>query len=212
MQKEKRNNKRQSFLGIVSSFLLFFGSIIIVINLVDNQSKKIIEKKAMDDFFKVQNQVNQLEDIEENIEQEEEISNNKTYSYMAVIEIPKIKLKQGFFDKKSYYNHVDRNIKILNESDLPNKKFGNVILVGHSGIGQVAYFKKIHSLALEDEIIIYYRKLKYIYKVLDIYDIDKTGYIKLKDWVDKSTLTLITCHSNKDKQIVVVSELVDIKK
>ena len=57
---------------------------------------------------------------------------------------------------------------------------------------------------------IFYNGSEYKYKVVNIYDIQKTGNANIVRNANKSTLTLITCRHNTDKQIVVICELVGI--
>ncbi|MEI3402428.1 MAG: hypothetical protein V8R51_09140 [Clostridia bacterium] len=44
------------------------------------------------------------------------------------MKIPSINLERGLVAKDSYYNNVNRNIKILDKSDMPDQENGNVIL------------------------------------------------------------------------------------
>lgn len=209
MLKEKRNNnKDKGLLKIVGSFLIFIGLFLVIVTLLVDYKQDKKDKDAIEVFFEMQEQIIVADEL---VDETSEITNTnaKNYNYIAVIEIPKINLKQGFFDKGSYYNNVDKNIKILNESDMPDKEYGNIILAGHSGTGRAAYFKNLKQLAINDEIYIYYKGIKYIYKVSDIYDVEKTGKINIKNWANKTTLTLITCRSNTNKQIVIVSELIN---
>ena len=99
----------------------------------------------------------------------------KKVDYIAVIKIPKIGLEKGLASKGSYYNNVNRNILILNESDMPDKENGNVILAGHSGSGRTAFFKNLYKLETDDEVSIFYGGSEYKYKVVNQYDIEKTG-------------------------------------
>ena len=46
---------------------------------------------------------------------------------------------------------------------------------------------------------------------MKIYDIDKTGKAKIDRDNNTSTLTLITCRHNTEKQIVLIAELQNIQ-
>ena len=145
-------------------------------------------------------------------EQSEELDNNNTnnYSkenYVAVIKIPKIGLERGIYEQSSRLNTVDKNIQILKESDYPNINNGNFILAAHSGVGKIAYFKNLYKLDLNDEVKIIYNGKEYSYKVVNKYEVDKTGHIEILRNMNVSTLTLTTCKHNTDKQIVVICEL-----
>ena len=86
---------------------------------------------------------------------------------------------------------------------------GNFILAGHSGSGRVSYFKNLDKLVIGDISYIYYGGIKYTYKVTNIYDIEKNGTALITRDLDKTTLTMITCRHNTNKQIIVISELIN---
>ena len=142
-------------------------------------------------------------------QQKAEEKHSKSVNYIAIIKIPKIKLEKGFFGKDSYQNNVNKNIEILDDSDMPDKEKGNVILAAHSGNSKVSYFKNLYKLETNDSISIFYQGSEYKYKIVNIYDIPKTGTAKIKRNIDKSTLTLITCRQGTDNQIIIISELVE---
>ncbi len=128
---------------------------------------------------------------------------------IGYLEIKKINLKQGLVSKNSYYNSVNRNIQILSASDYPDKNKGNVMLAAHSGTSSISYFKNLYKLSKGDEAIIYYKNYVYTYKIVNIYNVPKTGTVSVKRDVKKSCLTLITCtHNSKTEQTVYILELV----
>ena len=57
---------------------------------------------------------------------------------------------------------------------------------------------------------IVYNNKEYKYKMVNSYEIEKTGYAHIVRNAEKSTLTLITCKSNSNKQIVIICELVEV--
>ena len=125
------------------------------------------------------------------------------------MKIPKIELEKGILEKNNVYNNVDKNIEVLDESDMPDVKNGNVILAGHSGNAKNAFFKNLYKLNRNDDIFVFYNGFEYKYKVVNIYSVKKTGNIHIVRNSNKSTLTLITCINNTNKQLVVISELID---
>ena len=133
--------------------------------------------------------------------------NEKSINYIAVLRIPKINFKRGLVDKDSKYNNIKYNIMIHKESDAPDKEGGNVILVAHSGTAGVSYFRNVDKLSLDDEIYLDYNSQTYSYKITNIYDIEKTGIAPIRKETTKSTITLITCRHNTNKQIVVIAEI-----
>ena len=131
---------------------------------------------------------------------------NTSNDYLAVIEIPKISLRRYLYDVNSKQNDVDKNIEVLKNSDMPSVKGGNLILAGHNVHTSVGHFKNLHKLVINDEIIIYYNNIKYVYKVSKIYDVLKTGTVAIKRDKSQNTVTLITCLGN-DRQLVVIGYL-----
>ncbi len=152
------------------------------------------------------------ETIQVNQETEEQVEENSTreviINYVAVLEIPKINLKRGLVDKTSEYNDVDINIYTLEESTFPNEQANShVILASHSGSGYYSFFNKLNQLSISDEVYLYYNGVKYIYGIINIYEVEKTGTINLKI-TEKSDITLITCISGTNKQVVYVGKLI----
>ena len=90
----------------------------------------------------VRNEIAVEDVIYNNIENNETIKKENRYDFIGVLEIPSINLSRGFLDKENIYNDVDYNIKILDESAMPNEK-GNVILASHSGNSKIAFFKNL---------------------------------------------------------------------
>ena len=131
---------------------------------------------------------------------------NTSNDYLAVIEIPKISLRRYLYDVNSKQNDVDKNIEVLKNSDMLNVKCWNLILAWHNGNTYVRHFKNLQKLVINDEIIIYYNNIKYVYKVSKIYDVLKTGTVAIKRDKSQNTVTLITCLGN-DRQLVVIGYL-----
>ena len=128
--------------------------------------------------------------------------------HIGYLEIKKINLKQGLVSKNSYYNNVKYNIQMIETSDYPDKNLGNVILAAHSGSGYIAFFKNLYKLKKGDEAKITYKNYVYTYKIVNIYNVPKTGKVKINRDVHKTTLTLITCTFNsKTEQTVYILEL-----
>jgi len=132
--------------------------------------------------------------------------------YIARLTIPKINLEKGLVDIKSKYNHVDKNIQIVNGSSYPNVKSGNFILASHSGNSSISYFRNLYKLVIGDKCYISYNGKKYTYKITDIYYEEKDGTINIKRDHSKTVLTLVTCtRNNNTKQTVYIAELIDVK-
>ena len=139
----------------------------------------------------------------------EEIKKNQNVvNYIAVLRIPKINLKRGLVNKDSKYNDIKYNIMIHDKSTYPDEIGGNVILLAHSGKSNISYFKNLYKLELDDIIYLDYNNNTYKYKIINIYDIEKNGKALIKKDTKNSTITLITCRSNTNKQIVLIGELI----
>ena len=130
------------------------------------------------------------------------------YSYIGILEIPKLNVKNGFVSPDSKYNNVDYNITVINGSQMPDVSNSNLILAAHSGFCSVCYFNDLYKLNKGDEAYIHYNEVTYKYKIVKIYTVNKTGTVSLYKNPDKQTLTLITCTRNSDtKQTVYILEL-----
>ena len=140
---------------------------------------------------------------------EEQKTNNYKPDYFGYIQIPKINLNQGLVPLNSRYNTVDMNIQTINPSDYPDVEKGNLILAAHSGTSSISYFKNLYQLTTNDKINILYNNQKYVYNIVKIYTVPKTGEVAIYRNEEKTTLTLITCTKNDDTtQTVYIAELI----
>ncbi len=136
------------------------------------------------------------------------VNDNKTKEkYVGILEIKKIKLKRGFYSIDSNKNNVDKNIMVINSSDMPDVNLGNLILASHSGNSNISYFKNLDKLEIGDIASVYYLKNKYDYKLVNYYEVDKIGVVQIIKNNDVNCLTLITCKKNTNKQLVFIFEL-----
>lgn len=203
---KRKENKSNNSLVILGSLFLISGLSLIFLTIYTGFKTKTDEEIALDNFYIEEQQ----EEITDNTTTEEVVEEKKETSinYIAVLRIPKINFKRGLVDKDSKYNNIKYNIMIHKESDAPDKEGGNVILVAHSGTAGVSYFRNVDKLSLDDEIYLDYNNKTYSYKITNIYDIEKTGIAPIRKETTKSTITLITCRHNTNKQIVVIAEIV----
>lgn len=213
-RKAKNKNSRKGQLFIVGSLLIILGAGMIGGKLLNSYLEKQKEKELINDFYVGQESIVDVpiieEDVEDVVEEKKTETTTPTVDYIAVIKIPKIGLEKGLAEKNTYWNNVNRNIQILTESDMPDVEKGNVILVGHSGNSKISYFRKLHKLQNDDIVSIVYNNKEYKYKMVNSYEIEKNGYAHIVRNAEKSTLTLITCKQNTNKQIVVICELVEV--
>ena len=202
---KRKENKSNKSLVILGSLFLISGLSLIFLTIYTGFKTKTDEDIALDNFY-IEEQQEKITDnttTKEVVEEKKETSIN----YIAVLRIPKINLKRGLVDKDSKYNNIKYNIMIHKESDVPDQDGGNVILVAHSGTAGVSYFRNVDKLSLNDEIYLDYNNKTYSYKITNIYDIEKTGIAPIRKETTKSTITLITCRHNTNKQIVVIAEI-----
>ena len=131
---------------------------------------------------------------------EEYIKPNKILTkdeYVGTIEIPKIKLKGGFYDLNNNKNTIDKNITLLQKDE------NTIVLAAHSGNTYIAYFNNINKLKEKDLIILDYKHSKTVYEVYSKYLDKKDGQIKIaKD--NKQKLILVTCNNNDKKNYLVI--------
>ena len=213
LKKEKNNNKKgkKSQLLIVGSLLILIGIGVIGIKIFLDVRADNLEDIALVEFYEEQEKIdNEIPtETEETDNTTEQAKSTNSLDYIAVLKIPSIGLEKGLVAKDSYYNNVNRNIKILDESDMPDQENGNVILAAHSGNGRTAFFKNLDKLQIDDTVSIFYNGYEYKYRMINTYDVEKTGSVEITRNAQKSTLTLITCRHNTNKQIVIICELVE---
>lgn len=134
---------------------------------------------------------------------------NKQLEYTAVLEIPKINLKRGVVDSTKNFSSINYAISVDSNSNYPDEN-GNFILYAHSGNSNIAFFHNINKLEKGDNIYVYYGGIKYYYKIIRKYDIEKTGKAKVIDLKDDKYITLITCNQQRNNyQIVIEGKIVN---
>ena len=207
-RKNKIKNKRYSILIMIGVFFIFLGSSYLICNQYNNEKQDSINDGLIEDYFKVEDEI--IETPQKEIEEEKPVPKEKI-DYIAVLEIPKIKLKRGIVDKNSSYNNVNRNIYTLKETTMPDEEDNShIMLASHSGNSYISYFKNLNKLNLNDEVYFFYKNNKYVYKVIKKYEVEKTGTVKLSK-KNSSDITLITCISGTNNQIVLVANLESIE-
>lgn len=207
-RKNKIKNKRYSILIMIGVFFIFLGSSYLIYNQYNNEKQDSINDGLIEDYFKLEDEI--IETPQKEIEEEKPVPKEKI-DYIAVLEIPKIKLKRGIVDKNSSYNNVNRNIYTLKETTMPDEEDNShIMLASHSGNSYISYFKNLNKLNLNDEVYFFYKNNKYVYKVIKKYEVEKTGTVKLSK-KSSSDITLITCVSGTNNQIVLVANLESIE-
>ena len=207
-RKNKIKNNRYSILIMIGIYFIFLGSSYLIYNQYNNEKQDSINDGLIEDYFKVEDEI--IETPQKEIEEEKPVPKEKI-DYIAVLEIPKIKLKRGIVDKNSSYNNVNRNIYTLKETTMPDEEDNShIMLASHSGNSYISYFKNLNKLNLNDKVYFFYKNNKYVYKVIKKYEVEKTGTVKLSK-KNSSDITLITCISGTNNQIVLVANLESIE-
>lgn len=203
---------KDNLITIIGILLIIISiSVVMYDNYKDNQ--KVLENvELVENFFEIEN--NPVEEQKEEVvikdEEDKKTSSSPTYNYIAVLEIPSIKLKRGLVDYKSKYNNVKYNIQIIEHSQMPDIENSNLILAGHNGTSNVSFFYDLDKLKEDSLVYVYYNNIKYIYKINNNYEVKKDGKVEIIRNRNKTTITLITCKKDsEDKQLVYVGYLVD---
>lgn len=199
-----RRNRRRYLILFIGIFLFFFGIIFLIVKNYHLSKLQDLEDKSINNYFDKQD-IEIKEEIQPSSDNNDE---DELYDYESIIEIPKINLRKGLFKKTSINNNVDRNIYVLAESTYPDDgEFSHILLASHSGNSYVSFFRDINNLIIGDHIYIYHNGIKYIYKVSNKYEINKTGKASIGLY-KKSMISLITCIDGTNKQLVIVGELI----
>ena len=200
----RRKRKNKSWLYIIGSLIFLCGAGLIFYDYYSEQKINKQEQEAIEEFYEEE----RITDSIEEPQKIEEVEEQTKVNYIAILKIPKIKLERGLVEPSSYLNNVKYNLQWIDGSSMPDQVNGNVIIAGHSGSARVSYFRKLDQLVIGDSVSIDYKNKTYNYKVVDIYDIEKTGTAEIIKNKNTTTLTLITCRHNTNKQIVIICEMV----
>ena len=141
-----------------------------------------------DEEIEIEEESNEI--IEQPVEEEKE---ETKYDFIGILEIPKINLKRGFLELNSKYNKVDYNITLIKGSTFPDETNNNLILAAHSGNCKVCFFDKLFELSINDNAYVQYNNIRYKYKLVNTYEVEKDGTVPNYRVYDKNVLTLISC-------------------
>lgn len=182
---------------------------------------------SSNEIYDMQEEVDNLRESTSSFQNssQEEIQSNETVQqkeevyvdpyekyYIGTLEIPKINLRKGFTNIESKYNTVSKNIQVVKGSTYPDVEKGNFIIAAHSGTSYLAYFKNLYKLNNGDIAYVIYNGKRYSYRIVNIYEQEKTGKIIIYRDVEKTCLTLVTCTKNsKTQQTVYILELDNIE-
>lgn len=200
-------HRKSNILFIISVINLVIGITLFTYNSVYDYYLNMLDKNKVDNY--ISNSKIKVNVV--SIDNENTIDNEEANNYLGIISIPKINLEQGFYGIDNPMNNVDKNIELISNSNMPDVENGTLILAAHSGNDRVSYFNKLYKLNIDDEIEIIYNKSKYLYKLIDIYEVEKTGSITLHNINNITSLVLVTCSNfNDNLQVVYISRLVNV--
>lgn len=210
----KRNNlKYQIAAGVI---LVICGTLVLLSDYIkDKRDVVFSEMNLVLSSINMDENLNNQDNItsDESEEPKEEKNDNYTYEeYLGIVDISKIGLYKGFYNKNSNLNNVKFNLYVLPESNYPDTESGNLIIAGHSGNYNNSYFANLYLLELGDTINIHYNNKNYVYKIDKIYNEEKTGRVRILRNKSKTTLTLITCTKDDNyHQTIYIAYLISIK-
>lgn len=220
MVKQNKESKRISpnVVAILGAILTLIGGFFLSYNYIEEKKVMAYDYIAnifyQEDHNKEDNHqaISTETDINENTEEVEEQNTQVIYNYIGYLEIPKLNLKKGFVDMNSSDNDVQKNIFIVKGSTYPDVEKGNFIIAAHSGTAWNSFFNNLYKLTNGDKINVKYNGKVYTYKIVNIYEQEKTGTISIYRNYNKTILTLVTCTNNNDKtQTIYVSELQSVE-
>ena len=92
---------------------------------------------------------------------------------------------------------------------MPSEGYGNLILMAHSGDSWISFFAYLYRLEIGDECYITHNGVQYHYRIVNIYNVNKTGMMVLNYNPGVMTLTLVTCTKDNDSlQTIYVAEYI----
>ena len=182
---------------IITFTLIILGLLLISNDYLKSKKEKAYEKiriSLMTTEDNTPKSVEKEETKEEPTPEPEKVENE----YLGVLEIDKINLSQGFYDKDNKDNNVSKNVTFLEPA--------------HSGTSHIAYFKHLYQLNVGDRARVIYKGKTYTYKIENIYYEEKDGEVTIYRDTNKSTLTMITCTKNDDtKQTIYIAYLESVR-
>lgn len=223
MQNTQNKNRIIVFLGVTlfscGFFLLTSNYLNEKIDNAYSYMNNLLLDSREEEIYEIQEEVDNLSDATSSFTEEtptktpiKEYVDPYANHYVGKIEIPKINLNKGFTVIDSKYNTVNKNVEVVSGSNYPDVLNGNFILAAHSGTSYLAYFKDLYKLTNGDVAYVTYKNKKYTYKIVNIYEQEKTGKIAIYRDLNKTTLTLVTCTKNsKTKQTIYILELQDVQ-
>ena len=196
---------------VILAFIAIIGGLLIIsADYLKGKKDRAYQKISISLYNEAHD--NTTQNLESTSEEDPYIPTPNPNGYLGILTIDKINLQQGFYDKNNQHNNVSENLTFLAPSNYPDEKNGNVILVAHSGVTRIAYFKNLYQLKVGDIAKVEYKGHLYTYKIDNIYNETKDGNVTIYRDTTKQTLTMITCTKNDNtKQTVYIAYLESVK-
>lgn len=199
----------------LSILFIITGLFLIFFNYFDGIKSNIFNEKNIELYEQeivLSEQVEVTTEDESVDEANKEVTTPSTKeTYIGYLSIPDINLKRGFTSLDSEYNSLHYNVMLVDGSSMPDVKNGNLILASHSGSSSIAFFKNLYKLSNGAHAYVTYNGKVYNYKLVNTYDVLKTGTVKISRNGDVNTLTLITCSkTDNSQQLVFIFELQNV--
>lgn len=218
-QENKKQNKKnrlklkKSQLCLLGSLLAILGTFLLLFNHIKQLRAEVFLKMRLsmidnsNDTDVILEDIPEVEQVKNNSKSEEKPKPIDYSIYTGVLEIPKIRLKRGFYHFGHKYNNIERNVTVVSGSSMPNEVNGNLFLMAHSGDAYISFFAYLYKLQVGDLAYVDYQGTKYKYQIVNIYNVPKTGSVTIRRNMDRTTLTLLTCTKNSDtEQTVYIAE------
>ncbi len=210
---EKFLSKLSNRTIVIIAFIAVIGGILIIsYDYLLGKKERAYQEISISLFNENQDNTPQNIEATEDPEEDPYVPTPNPNGYLGILTIDKINLQQGFYDKNNEHNNVSENLTFLEPSNYPDEKNGNVILVAHSGVTRIAYFRNLYQLKVGDTAKIEYKGHLYTYKIDNIYNETKDGNVTVYRDTNRQTLTMITCTKNDNtKQTIYIAYLESVK-
>ncbi|EKY28651.1 class D sortase [Clostridium celatum] len=191
------------FRRIVGVILILVG-VFIVGDVVYKKIETNKKQQQMIDLF--EGQITGEKQEGENASQEVvSLDDINGYSPIAIMEIPRIKLKQAIVTGIDD-NTLQYFLGHFPDSAMPGE-VGNFAVAGHRVSDYTDAFINLYKVKAGDEVIINTRDKKYTYEIDDNFIVDPSD-VEVLEKSDYEKITLITCTVGAKQRVVVTGKLI----
>lgn len=200
--------------NVISILLIIIGIGLLFIAFKGKVETKVMQDKLMDKFNTIYESDEELKGNKEPIEDKDEVDHTYDYidmvSPIAILEIPKIKLKvvvaEGTDD-----NIIRYAVGHFEETAMPGES-GNFALAGHRNFDTGEFFLRIDRLSEGDEIhAITLEGIAYTYSVTNSFVVQPEDTYILEE-SEEPIITLVTCTYDGSERLIVQGKLIKTEK